>query len=81
MKTIKTIIYNLKNENNQEFDIFNNRLKLRWLVGFEFVEGKILMMTNNSILTSEWFDNLKQLENHLNSSFLTQKEFELNINL
>ena len=77
MKTINNIIYNLRNGETQEFDIFNNKLDMQWTLRFEFIDNSILMMTNYSTLTSEWFDSLEELKNHLLNCFLTDKNYEL----
>ncbi len=77
MKTIKNIIYNLRNGESQEFDIFNNKLDMQWTLRFEFIDNSILMMVNDSTLTSEWFDSLEELKNYLGCTFLTDKNYEL----
>ena len=77
MKTIKTIIYNLKNKENQEFDVFNNKLDMQWTLTFEFIDDNIYMMCNYSTLTAEFFKSLGELENYLKNSFLNDKNYEL----
>jgi hypothetical protein len=77
MKTIKNIILNLKNGENQEFDIFNNKLKMNWIISFEFSNNKICMMTNYSTLNAEYFNSLNELENYLEGTFLTDENFQL----
>ena len=77
MKTIKNIIYNLRNEENQEFDVFNNKLEMQWTLSFEFIEDSIYMMTNHSTLTGVFFESIAELENHLKNSFINNKNYEL----
>jgi hypothetical protein len=77
MKIIKNIIYNLRNEENQEFDIFNNKLNIQFTLRFEFIENSIYMMHNNSTLTAMFFESLTDLENHLKNSFINDKNYEL----
>ena len=77
MKNIKTIIYNLRNQENQEFDMFNNKLDMQWILTFEFINNDIYMMVNNSTLTGVFFESLKELELHLKSSFISDKNYEL----
>tara|TARA_R110000851_G_scaffold28683_2_gene79634 strand:+ start:5409 stop:5645 length:237 start_codon:yes stop_codon:yes gene_type:complete len=77
MNTISNILYSIKNEENQEFDIFNNKLEMKWTLRFEFIDNSILMMVNNSTLTSEWFDSLEEVKYYLDHSFLTDKNFEI----
>lgn len=77
MKTIKNIIYNLRNKENQEFDIFNNKLDIQFTLRFEFIENSIYMMHNNSTLTAMFFESLTDLENHLKNSFINDKNYEL----
>ena len=77
MKTINNILYNLRNGETQEFDIFNNKLDIQWTLRFEFIDNSILMMVNGSTLTSEWFDSLDELKNYLGTTFLTDKNYEL----
>ena len=77
MKTIKNIIYNLRNGENQEFDLFNNRLDMQWTLTFEFIGNDIYMMTNYSTLTGMFFESLSELENYLKNSFINDKNYEL----
>ena len=77
MKTIKNIIYNLRNGENQEFDLFNNRLDMQWTLTFEFINNDIYMMTNYSTLTGVFFESLDELENYLKNSFINDKNYEL----
>jgi hypothetical protein len=77
MRTINNILYNLRNGETQEFDIFNNKLDMQWTLRFEFIDNSILMMVNDSTLTSEWFDSLEELKNYLRTTFLTDKNYEL----
>ena len=77
MKTIKNIIYNLRNGENQEFDLFNNRLDMQWTLTFEFIKNDIYMMTNYSTLTGVFFESLDELENYLKNSFINDKNYEL----
>ena len=77
MTTVKNIIYNLRNKENQEFDVFNNKLDIEFTLSFEFIEGSIYMMHNYSTLTGMFFDSLSCLENHLKSSFISDKNYEL----
>ena len=77
MKTIKTIIYNLRNKETQEFDIFNNDLDMQWTLRFEFIDGDIVMMINDSTLTAIWFETIEEIEVYLSNSFLSKKEFQL----
>ena len=77
MKTIKNIIYNLRNEENQEFDIFNNKLDMQWTLRFEFIDGDIVMMINNSTLTAYWFESIEEVKTFLSNSFLNDKNYEL----
>ena len=77
MKTIKNIIYNLKNKENQEFDVFNNKLNMQWTLTFEFINNDIYMMTNYSTLTGLFFESLSELENYLKNSFINDKNYEL----
>tara|TARA_R110002096_G_scaffold86883_2_gene199685 strand:+ start:1564 stop:1800 length:237 start_codon:yes stop_codon:yes gene_type:complete len=77
MKTIKNIIYNLRNEENQEFDIFNNKLDMQWTLRFEFIDGDIVIMINNSTLTATWFESIEEVKTYLSNSFLNNKNYEL----
>ena len=77
MKTINNIIYNLRNQENQEFDIFNNKLDMQFTLSFEFIEGSIYMMCNYSTLTGMFFDSLSDLKNHLENSFISDRNYEL----
>ena len=77
MKTIKNIIYNLRNKENQEFDIFNNKLNMQWTLTFEFIGGDIYMMCNYSTLTATWFESIEEVKAYLNNSFLNDKNYEL----
>lgn len=77
MTLIKNIIKNLKTEKAQEFDIFNKDLQMEWTLRFEFIEGEICMMVNDSTLTATWFDTLSELKKYLNSSFLSEKGYKL----
>ena len=77
MKTIKNIIYNLKNKENQEFDVFNNKLNMQWTLTFEFINNDIYMMTNYSTLTGLFFESLSELENYLKNSFINDKNYKL----
>ena len=77
MKTIKNIIYNLKNKENQEFDVFNNKLDMQWTLTFEFINNDIYMMTNYSTLTGLFFESLSELENYLKNSFINDKNYKL----
>ena len=77
MKTIKNIIYNLRNKENQEFDVFNNKLDMQWTLSFEFIDGDIYMMVNHSTLTGMFFESIGELENHLKNSFINDKNYEL----
>jgi hypothetical protein len=77
MKTIKNIIYNLRNKENQEFDVFNNKLDMQWTLSFEFIDGDIYMMVNHSTLTGTFFESIGELENHLKNSFINDKNYEL----
>ena len=77
MKTIKNIIYNLRNGESQEFDIFNNELKMNWIINFEFFNNKICMITNGSTLNAEYFNSLNELKNYLECTFLTDENFQL----
>ena len=77
MTTIKNIIYNLRNQQNQEFDIFNNKLDIQFTLTFEFINNDIYMMVNNSTLTGIFFESLKELELHLKNSFISDKNYKL----
>ena len=77
MTTIKNIIYNLKNQQNQEFDIFNNKLNIQFTLTFEFINNDIYMMVNNSTLTGIFFESLKELKLHLKNSFISDKNYKL----
>ena len=77
MKTIKNIIYNLRNQENQEFDMFNNKLDMQWTLTFEFINNDIYMMVNNSTLTGMFFESLEELEAYLKVSFINDKNYEL----
>ena len=77
MTTIKTIILNLRTEETQEFDILNKELQMEWTLRFEFIDGDICMIINDSTLTAVWFETLEEIEAFLKDSFLTKKEFEL----
>ena len=77
MKTIKNIIYNLKNGQNQEFDIFNNKLDMQWTLSFEFINNNIYMMCNYSTLTGLFFESLEELEVYLNNTFIRDSNYEL----
>ena len=77
MKTIKNIIYNLRNGENQEFDIYNDKLNMQWTLTFEFINNNIYMMSNYSTLTGEFFESLSDLENHLKNSLINDKNYKL----
>ena len=77
MTTTKNIIYNLRNQQNQEFDIFNNKLDMQFTLTFEFINNDIYMMVNNSTLTGVFFESLKELELHLKNSFISDKNYKL----
>ena len=77
MKTIKNIICNLKNEENQEFDVFNDKLDMQWTLTFEFINNDIYMMTNHSTLTGMFFESLSELENYLKNSYLNDNNYKL----
>ena len=77
MTTIKNIIYNLRNGENQEFDMFNDKLDMQWTLSFEFIDDNIYMMTNYSTLTGMFFESLSELEYHLKNSFINDKNYKL----
>ncbi len=77
MKTIKDIIYNLRNGQDQEFDLFNNRLGMQWTLSFEFIEDDIYMTCNHSTLTGLFFESLEELEMYLKSTFISDLSYEL----
>ena len=77
MKTINNIIYNLKTQKNQEFDLFNNDLDMQWTLEFELINNEIYMTTNGSTLTGMFFDSLVELKSHLKNSFINNKNYEL----
>jgi len=77
MKTIKNIIYNLRNGQDQEFDIFNNKLDMQWTLTFEFIDDDIYMMCNYSTLTGLFFESLEELEMYLESTFISDLSYEL----
>ena len=77
MTTINNIIYNLKNQQNQEFDLFNNKLDMQWTLEFEFINNDIYMTTNGSTLTGMFFESLVELKSYLKNSFINDKNYEL----
>tara|TARA_R110001606_G_scaffold114205_1_gene241602 strand:+ start:800 stop:1036 length:237 start_codon:yes stop_codon:yes gene_type:complete len=77
MKTIKNIIYNLRSQENQKFDMFNNKLDMQWTLRFEFIDNDIYMMVNNSTLTGMFFESLVELQAHLENSFINDNNYEL----
>ena len=74
--TVEKIIYNLRNEKNQEFDLYNSKLKMQWTLSFEFIEDSIYMMCNHSTLTALFFDTLEELKIYLNNTFITDKNYK-----
>ena len=77
MTTIKNIIYNLKNQENQEFDIFNDKLDMQWTLRFEFINNDIYMMINQSTLMGLFFESLSELETYLKNSFINDNNYKL----
>jgi len=77
MTTIKNIIYNLRSQENQEFDMFNNKLDMQWTLRFEFIDNDIYMMVDNSTLTGMFFESLVELQAHLENSFINDNNYEL----
>ena len=77
MKIIKEIILNLRTKETQEFDILNKKLQMGWTLRFEFIDGDICMIINESTLTAVWFETIEEIEAFLKDSFLSKKEFEL----
>jgi hypothetical protein len=77
MKIIKEIILNLRTKETQEFDILNKKLQMEWTLRFEFIDGDICMIINESTLTAVWFETIEEIEAFLKDSFLSKKEFEL----
>ncbi len=77
MKTIKNIIYNLRNGENQEFDMFNNKLDMQWTLRFEFIGEYIYMTCNGSTLNGMFFESMSELQNHLKNSFINDKNYQL----
>ena len=77
MTTINNIIYNLKTEQNQQFDLFNNELEMQWTLEFEFINNEIYMTINSSTLTGMFFESLLELKSYLKNSFINHKKYEL----
>jgi len=76
--TITNIISNLKKSNtNQDFIIYNDKIKMEWSINFEFLNNSILMICNGSTLDSVWFNNLKELNYYLKNSFLNDNNFTI----
>ena len=77
MTTINSIIYNLRSQQNQEFDMFNNELDMQWTLKFEFINNDIYMTTNGSTLTGMFFESLAELKSYLKNSFINNKNYQL----
>ena len=75
--TIKNIINNLKNGQNKEFEIFNNKLDMKWFYSFEFIDGGVYMKVNGSTLTGMFFDSLSDLESYLKNTLINDENYQI----
>ena len=57
----------------QEFDIYNEILDKQWTIRFEFFEDGLYMIAGSTV----WFNNLDDVKEHLEDSFLSNNDFEL----
>ena len=76
-KTIQSIMLNLSNRqlngDIQEFDIYNDALDRQWTIRFEFFEDGLYMIAGATV----WFNNIEDIKDHLNNSFLSNNDFKL----
>lgn len=79
MTAIKKIIYNLRNEKNQQMELYSSNLGMQWTLSFEFIEDSIYMMCNGLTLNGIFVDTLEDLETYLSHTFISDKNYKITL--